>query len=238
MLPSFSPAPSVSHHRCVRTGPAERGHPHGPSWHHKRARTSEIGSCRPMAGRARLEEVVIIWLRTRWNHQTLLMTRRGRQGLPATPTGERAWNSRPIRTPRCARRPGPSCPGGSFGNAGADLVIVEGSGGRGARRGGQGVRRLPARLRSDAHRSPASGGDRGGAQAARARHHLLRQQRSRHPACRSDLRSDAVCGEDTLHEQRLGGHTLCDAGDARVPRALEDPEVRGRLPRHERPMPS
>ena len=68
----------------------------------------------------------------------------------------------------------------------------------GPRRRRQGICGFPAWLRPHAHRPPASGSDRGGARSARSRHHLLREQRSGHPARRSDLRSDAVRGEGAL----------------------------------------
>ena len=64
----------------------------------------------------------------------------------------------------------------------------------------QRVCRFPAGLRPDVHRPLPSRGDRGGAGADAARHHVLRQQRARHPARRRHRRCGGVRREGALRQ--------------------------------------
>ena len=98
----------------------------------------------------------------------------------------------------------------------------------------QGVCRLPARLRPDVHRPWPSRGDGGGAEPAAARLDLLRQQPPRHRARPGDRRRRALRRAGALRLHRHRGRPLRHAGGARLPQARQDPEVRGRLSRHER----
>lgn len=103
----------------------------------------------------------------------------------------------------------------------------------GARRGRAGVRGLPDRLTADAARPRAPRGDRGGAGAASARDDDLRRGRGRDRACRGDRPHRALRGDRAPHRAgRRGGHVRDPAG-ARLRRAVQGPEVRGQLSRHE-----
>ena len=98
----------------------------------------------------------------------------------------------------------------------------------------QGVHRLPARLRADAGRARASRGDRGGAGADRQGHDVFRQQPARHRTGRGDRRGGALRRAGALCVVRHRGRSLRDARRARLHPARQDPEIRGRLSRHER----
>ena len=65
-------------------------------------------------------------------------------------------------------------------------------------------------------------------------HHLLRQQRARHPSRRRDRRCRSLRRAGALRLHRLGGRPLRHAARPRLQGPRQDPEVRGRLPRHER----
>ena len=101
----------------------------------------------------------------------------------------------------------------------------------------QRVCRFPAGLRSDVRRPLPSRRDGSGAGAAAARHHVLRQQRARHPAGRRDRRCGGLRREGALRQQRHRGRRLRHARRPRVPWPRQDPQVRGRLSRHERLQP-
>ena len=101
-------------------------------------------------------------------------------------------------------------------------------------RGRPRICRLPAGLWADVRRPRPSRGDGGGAGAGAARHDLLRQQPPRHRARRGDLRRRTLRRPGALRLLRHRGRPLRHAGRARLPQARQDPEVRGRLSRHER----
>ncbi len=125
-------------------------------------------------------------------------------------------------------------PGGTFGNLPGDVVIREGTRRPGVGRERARICRLPARLRADAGRPRPPRGDRRGAGADRPGHDLLRQQPLGHRARRGDRRGGAVRRAGALRLDRLGGGPLCDARRPRLPPARQDPQIRGRLSRHER----
>ena len=125
-------------------------------------------------------------------------------------------------------------PGGSFGNMPAEVVLKEGKRRPHLGRGRPRVRRLPAGLGADVRRPRPSRGDGGGAGAGAARHHLLRQQPPRHRARRGDLRCRALRRPGALRLLGHRGRSLRHARGPRLQEARQDPEVRGRLSRHER----
>ncbi len=128
-------------------------------------------------------------------------------------------------------------PGGTFGNFPAEVIIREGSGAH--------VRDIHGREYIDyllgsgpmfvGHAHPEV------TAAVReqiaAGHHVLRQQRARHPPGRGDRGGGALRGAGALRLLR----PEADLYAMRVARAFraarQDPEVRGRLPRHERLRP-
>ncbi len=63
---------------------------------------------------------------------------------------------------------------------------------------------------------------------------VLPGERAHARAGRGDLPRGAVRRADPIHVHGHGGHVLGAPGGARVPQARQDPEVRGRVPRHPR----
>ena len=125
-------------------------------------------------------------------------------------------------------------PGGTFGNADQRDRHRARAGRPRLGRQRQRVHRFPARLGPDAGGPCASGGRCRGAGADSARRHVLRQQSARHGARRRNRRRGAVRGEGAVRLHRIGGRSLRHACRPRLQEARQDPEVRGRLPRHER----
>ena len=125
-------------------------------------------------------------------------------------------------------------PGGSPGNEYKDVVIREGRGGRvWDVSGNEYVDYLLGSGPMLLGPRPSRGGGRG-PRPDRSRHDFPGQERGHHLACRGDREGHRLCGRGQVQQHRDRGHSLRHASRPGLPRAQQDPEVRGRLPRDER----